>query len=170
MGLALQAKLRIFALLLFFSVRESGVWDRVRGRIFSRLYAQWGPDMRLDLTTLRSWSEPKSSFGHLTTWATPGTQDTCSFNELNAVTLVDMTDTFGLNNVIIFHNHILLYLLLLFKKICRDPWVAQRFGTCLWPRARSWRSGIESHIGLPVHGACFSLCLCLCLSLSLWLS
>ena len=26
---------------------------------------------------------------------------------------------------------------------------------------------IESHIGLPVHGACFSLCLCLCLSLSL---
>ncbi|CAD7690235.1 unnamed protein product [Nyctereutes procyonoides] len=27
--------------------------------------------------------------------------------------------------------------------------------------------GIESHIGLPVHGACFSLCLCLCLSLSL---
>ena len=53
-----------------------------------------------------------------------------------------------------------------------DPWVAQRFGACLWPRARSWRPGIESHIGLPVHGACFSLCLCLCLSLSLsvWLS
>ena len=20
----------------------------------------------------------------------------------------------------------------------RDPWVAQRFGACLWPRARSW--------------------------------
>uniref|UniRef100_A0A8P0N6N4 L-Fucosyltransferase n=1 Tax=Canis lupus familiaris TaxID=9615 RepID=A0A8P0N6N4_CANLF len=39
-----------------------------------------------------------------------------------------------------------------------------------WPRARSWRPGIESHIGLPVHGACFSLCLCLCLSLSLSLS
>ena len=36
-----------------------------------------------------------------------------------------------------------------------------------WSRARSWRPGIESHIGLPVHGACFSLCLCLCLSLSL---
>ena len=50
---------------------------------------------------------------------------------------------------------------------CRDPWVAQRFGACLWPRARSWRPGIESHIRLPVHGACFSLCLCLCLSLSL---
>ena len=49
----------------------------------------------------------------------------------------------------------------------RDPWVAQRFGTCLLPRARSWRPGIESHVGLPVHGACFSLCLCLCLSLSL---
>ena len=48
----------------------------------------------------------------------------------------------------------------------RDPWVAQRFGACLWPRARSWRPGIESHVGLPVHGACFSLCLCLCLSLS----
>ena len=48
-----------------------------------------------------------------------------------------------------------------------DPWVAQRFGACLWPRARSWRPGIESHIGLPVHGACFSICLCLCLSLSL---
>uniref|UniRef100_A0A8C0YUX8 Intraflagellar transport protein 22 homolog n=1 Tax=Canis lupus familiaris TaxID=9615 RepID=A0A8C0YUX8_CANLF len=50
---------------------------------------------------------------------------------------------------------------------CWDPWVAQRFGACLWPRARSWRPGIESHVGLPVHGACFSLCLCLCLSLSL---
>ena len=48
-----------------------------------------------------------------------------------------------------------------------DPWVAQRFGACLWPRARSWRPGIESHVGLSVHGACFSLCLCPCLSLSL---
>ena len=46
-----------------------------------------------------------------------------------------------------------------------DPWVVQWFGACLWPRARSWRPGIESHFGLPVHGACFSLCLCLCLSL-----
>ena len=49
----------------------------------------------------------------------------------------------------------------------RDPWVVQRFSACLWPRARSWRPGIESHVALPVHGACFSLCLCLCLSLSL---
>ena len=48
----------------------------------------------------------------------------------------------------------------------RDPWVAQRFGACLWPRARSWRPGIESHVGLLVHGAGFSLYLCLCLSLS----
>ena len=36
----------------------------------------------------------------------------------------------------------------------RDPWVAQRFSACLWPRARSWRPGIESHIRLLVHGAC----------------
>ena len=49
----------------------------------------------------------------------------------------------------------------------RDPWVAQRFGAGLWPRARSRRPGIESHVRLPVHGTCFSLCLCLCLSLSL---
>ena len=48
-----------------------------------------------------------------------------------------------------------------------DPWVAQWFSACLWPRARSWRPGIESHVRLPVHGACFSLYPCLCLSLSL---
>ena len=47
----------------------------------------------------------------------------------------------------------------------RDPWVAQQFSACLWPRARSWRPGIESHLRFPVHGACFSLWLCLCLSL-----
>ena len=29
-----------------------------------------------------------------------------------------------------------------------DPWVAQRFSACLWPRARSWSPGIESHIRL----------------------
>ena len=44
-------------------------------------------------------------------------------------------------------------------------------GAAVWrlPLAQggSWRPGIESHVGLPVHGACFSLCLCLCLSLSL---
>ena len=47
-------------------------------------------------------------------------------------------------------------------------------GAAVWrlPLAHggSWRPGIESHIGLPVHGACFSLCLCLYLSLSLSLS
>ena len=47
------------------------------------------------------------------------------------------------------------------------PWVAQWFSACLWSRAWSWSPGIESHVRLPVHGACFSLCLCLCLSLSL---
>ena len=56
------------------------------------------------------------------------------------------------------------------KKIGRDPWVVQRFSACLWPREQSWRPRIESHVGLPVHGACFSLCLCLCLSLSLSVS
>ena len=45
--------------------------------------------------------------------------------------------------------------------------MAQRFRACLWPRARFWRPGIESHVGLPMHGACFFLRLCLCLSLSL---
>ena len=49
----------------------------------------------------------------------------------------------------------------------QDPWMAQPFGTCFWSRTRSWRPGIESHVRLPVHGACFSLSLCLCLSLSL---
>ena len=46
-----------------------------------------------------------------------------------------------------------------------DPWVVQGFGTCLWPMSRSWWPGIESHVGLTVHGSCFSICLCLCLSL-----
>ena len=36
-----------------------------------------------------------------------------------------------------------------FKKLMRDPWVAQRFGACLWPRARSWSLGIESRVELP---------------------
>ena len=73
-----------------------------------------------------------------------------------------------------FLRFFLLFPLLLLNKIVLirksmngDPWVAQRFSACLWPRARSWRLGIESHVGLLVHGACFSLCLCLCLSLSL---
>ena len=34
------------------------------------------------------------------------------------------------------------------KKKKGDPWVAQRFGACLWPRARSRSLGIESHVGL----------------------
>ena len=41
-----------------------------------------------------------------------------------------------------------------------DPWVAQRFSACLWPRAQSWRPRMESHVGLPVHGACLSLSFC----------
>ena len=52
------------------------------------------------------------------------------------------------------------------KQEVGDPWMAQRFGACLWPRARSWRPGNESDIGLLVHLASFSLCLSLCLSLS----
>ena len=48
-----------------------------------------------------------------------------------------------------------------------DPWVAQRFAACLWPRARSWRPGIESHVRLP--GA-WSLLLPLPVSLPLSLS
>uniref|UniRef100_A0A8C0Z1Z0 Peroxisomal testis enriched protein 1 n=1 Tax=Canis lupus familiaris TaxID=9615 RepID=A0A8C0Z1Z0_CANLF len=57
--------------------------------------------------------------------------------------------------------------LILKNDIFWDPWVAQRFGACLWPRARSWRPGIDSHVGLPVHGACFSLPVSLPLFLSL---
>ena len=30
-----------------------------------------------------------------------------------------------------------------------DPRVAQWFGACLWPRARSWSPEIKSHVGLP---------------------
>ena len=50
-----------------------------------------------------------------------------------------------------------------------DPWVAQQFGTCLWPRAQFWSPGIESRIGLPAWGLLL-LCLCLCLSLSVCVS
>ena len=28
------------------------------------------------------------------------------------------------------------------------PWVAQRFGAYLWPRARSWSPGVEFRVGL----------------------
>ena len=34
-----------------------------------------------------------------------------------------------------------------------DPWVAQRFSACLWPRVWSWRPGIKSHIRLHAPGA-----------------
>ena len=53
------------------------------------------------------------------------------------------------------------------RNLCnRDPWVAQRFGACLWPRAWSWRPGIKSHVGLPVHGAA-SASACLSLSVTI---
>ena len=47
-----------------------------------------------------------------------------------------------------------------------DPWVAQGFSACLWPRADPGDQGSSPTSG-SLHGACFSLCLCLCLSLSL---
>ena len=52
-----------------------------------------------------------------------------------------------------------------FKKETRDPWVAQRFGICLWPRARSWRPGIESHVGLLAWSLLLPLPMSLPLSL-----
>ena len=96
-------------------------------------------------------------------WAYPPTPSCCvtyiwnagfSFNSLQHASLWEATES------------VVLTWVLSFQLAQGDPWVAQRFGACLWPRAWSWRPGIESHIGLPVHGACFSLCLCLCLSLS----
>ena len=54
-----------------------------------------------------------------------------------------------------------------FRKWCRrDAWVAQQLGVCLWLRAWSRDSGIESLMG-SLWGDCSSLCLCLCLSLCL---
>ena len=52
-----------------------------------------------------------------------------------------------------------------YKTKMRDPWVAQRFGACLWPRARSWRPGIESHVGLPAWSLLLPLPVSLPLSL-----
>ena len=49
----------------------------------------------------------------------------------------------------------------------RDPWVAQRFSACLWPRARSWRPGIESLVGLPAWSLLLPLPVSASLSLSL---
>ena len=59
-----------------------------------------------------------------------------------------------------------------FKILCikvsqRDPWVAQRISACLWPRARSWRPGIESPRRAP---RAWSLLLPLPMSLPLSLS
>ena len=51
-----------------------------------------------------------------------------------------------------------------------DPWVAQRFGACLWPRARSWVPGIESRVGLPAWSLLLPLPVSLPVSLSLSLS
>ena len=48
--------------------------------------------------------------------------------------------------------------------------MAQRFSTCLRPRAWSWRPGIESHVGLPAWSLLLPLPVSLPLSLSLWLS
>ena len=51
-------------------------------------------------------------------------------------------------------------------KITRDPWVAYRFGACLWSRAWSWSPGVESQIRLLA----WSLLLPLPASLPLFLS
>ena len=48
-----------------------------------------------------------------------------------------------------------------------DPWVAQWFGACLWPRAWSWSPGIESHVWIPAWSLLFPLPVSLPLSLSL---
>ena len=47
-----------------------------------------------------------------------------------------------------------------------DPWVAQQFSACLWPRAQSWGPGIGSRVGVPA----WSLLLPVSASLSLYLS
>ena len=52
----------------------------------------------------------------------------------------------------------------------RDPWVAQWFSACLWPRVRSWSPWIESHIELPAWSLLLPLPVSLPLSLSLSLS
>ncbi|CAD7690724.1 unnamed protein product [Nyctereutes procyonoides] len=51
-----------------------------------------------------------------------------------------------------------------------DPWVAQQFSACLWPRARSWSPGIESHIRLLAWSLLLPPPVSLPLSLSLSLS
>ena len=51
-----------------------------------------------------------------------------------------------------------------------DPCMAQRFGACLWPGARSWSPGIESRVGLPAWSLLLPLLLPLPVSLPLSLS
>ena len=53
-----------------------------------------------------------------------------------------------------------------------DPWVAQWFGTCFWPRGQSWGPGIGSRIGLPGWSlllplpVSLPLCVCVCVCVS----
>ena len=56
------------------------------------------------------------------------------------------------------------------KRMRGDPWVAQRFGACLWPRARSWSLGIKSRVGLLAWNLLLPLPVSLPFSLSLCLS
>ena len=53
------------------------------------------------------------------------------------------------------------------KRLLGDPWGAQRFSACLWPRARSWSPGIESQVGLPAWSPLLPPPVSLPLSLSL---
>ena len=59
--------------------------------------------------------------------------------------------------------------LILFNVLSWNPWVAQQISTCLWPRAWSWKPGIESDIGLSAWSLLLplpvSLPLSLCVSL-----
>ena len=48
-----------------------------------------------------------------------------------------------------------------------DPWVAQQFGACLWPRARPWSPGIESRVGLLAWSLLLPVAVSLPLSLSI---
>ena len=60
-----------------------------------------------------------------------------------------------------------LMIVLWLKWKCGDPWVAQQFSACLWPRVWSWSPGIESHIGLPAWSLLLPLPVPILLSLSL---
>ena len=70
---------------------------------------------------------------------------------------------------LVFHLGVLSFFMeILLKTVLKnttlgDPWVAQWFGPCLWPREWSWGPGIKSHIRLPA----WSLLLSACVSASL---